>query len=320
MPQAGCGKLGTMSRRKIKRRDNAISMAGAGSAYLIGGPEAPIDLPDARTWPVVRSCAPFKMAWDVSGYGTALIARERPDGLWAIAGFSIALPEMGVTGMFGKDGMDVQSLDRMIEEMGPNLPAMEPAPVEVVSDYVWGALAYGEKYGYVFPVDAAQAHLHFLPRPAGDRKDWIRRLVGRGGLSPDGLVDFLRRHPPSEDLPDGKETAVFANMTLQLEDGAGAVDVLSRCGREFIRTDGGDVEEAEFDWTRVKKDGVGGLMGGRQLLASIGVNGNRLVATVATLTWASRLVVRLHALLGGRMKLIGCTWYDPAEVFEDDLD
>src|SRR5687768_1957805 len=69
---------------------------------------------DPRTWPVARAYVPQEDAWRASGFGTAGIVRQRPDGRFASALFSIAIIDGGVSMMYGKPDTTLQEVDELL--------------------------------------------------------------------------------------------------------------------------------------------------------------------------------------------------------------
>jgi hypothetical protein len=149
-----------------------------------------------------------------------------------------------------------------------------------------------------------------MPRPPGSQRDWVAKLVGAGGLTPQDLVRVVRANPQPDDTPDGKEVLILTEMTFGVPDSRAALVALRRSSPEF-QDDGRDGDAAVFTWTRPYPEGHSSplsSLGGRQILGSVRVARTELVADARTLSMAARLVAKLHDMLGAGLHLQGSRW------------
>lgn len=277
--------------------------------------------PGVESWPVVRAFAPVRNVWEATGLGTAGVIRQQPDGLYSSAFFVLKLLEHGLEMAFG--GRD-ESLAKVEEDLAGLLrkfPPCEEGPVELAASFAWGARAFSEAEGYRFPDHEIDRFYGLMPRPPGTQRDWVARLVGRGGLTPEGLIRAIRENPQPDDLPDGKEILILTEMTFEVADAAAAVAALGRAEPEFIPEGEGEDEEG-FTWTRPYPRNHWSppkWMGGRQIVGGVRVTGSELAANAKTLSMAAKLVERLNELLGGgALRLKGSRWSGMREVLQGE--
>jgi hypothetical protein len=266
--------------------------------------------PDVETWPIVRAYVPARNVWEATGLGTAGVVRQQPDGRYASAFFIVELLEHGLKGAYGGRDETLAKVEEDLVNLSDNFPVCEEGPVELAASFAWGARALADAEGYAFPARDADRFYRLMPRPAGSHRDWVAKLVGPGGLTPQELVRVIRANPQPDDLPDGKEVVILTEMSFAIPDGGVAVDVLRRASPEFHH-DGRDRDADAFTWTRpYPKDHESPLrpLGGRQILGNVQVSGRELVAEAKTLSMAARLVGKLQRLLDGGLHLQGSRW------------
>lgn len=302
-----------MSRRRINKRASSSRSEYDYQAFATnedGSKPVPRGL---SKWPVVECYVPIEEVWRASGCGSVCVVREQPDGRWVFSCFGISLIEDGLCMMFGKDDVLPDKLDTLLDKMGTAIPPMTSGPIEVASEYVWGAWVFGEERGCHWPPDATRKHSAIIPKPPGTRKDWKKRLVGPGGLTPPELVTIIHNNETPEGMPDGKEVVVLTEMTFSVADTGAVVDLLHRKRPAFLETSNTG-NAVSFDWTREHpRRGLGGALGfgKRQVLGSVLVeHPDRLVAIVKTLTWAARLGGELESMFGDDIRLLDTRWDD----------
>lgn len=265
--------------------------------------------PEVKTWPVVRAYVPVEDTWRATGCGSAGVIREQPDGRWTTAFFTMSLLDDGLMGMFGKDDQAPEACESVVRNIRPKIPPMEEGPVELAAEYIWGAHALGEQKGVLFPPQGQQ-YLGLVPKPPGTKKDWLRRLIGPQGLTPLGLVKVIRDNPVPEGIPEGQELAIFTTMTFAVESADAVIERLHQRDPEFAHT-GDEGDAALFDWTReYPKNHWSPLkaLGGRQILGSVRVEPEQLIAEAKTLSMAARLVSVLKEMFGEQIRLKETTW------------
>lgn len=263
---------------------------------------------DVLSWPVIHAYVPDRDAWCATGFGTAGIAREQPNGRVVHSFFIISLLEGGIVMMFGKDST-AEKHNKFVNSMHDVFPPFKDGTTELVSEYVWGAYALSEEHGASWDAEAEQ-YLSLVPRPLGSRQQWIDRLIGLGGLTPQDLVKVIRENPLPEDLPEGKEIMILTEMSFRIEDERDVVAKLRKRGPEFNYC-GRKKDEEYFDWTReYPPDHWSPLasLGGRQILGDVRVVPGRLIAEAKTLSMACRLIYLLKNILAGKLTLEKTTW------------
>lgn len=263
---------------------------------------------DVLTWPVIHAYAPDRDAWCATGFGTAGIAREQPDGRLFHSFFIISLLESGIVMMFGKDST-AKKHDEFVNSMRDVFPPFEDSKTELVSEYVWGAYALSEEHGASWDAEA-ERYLSLVPQPPGSKQQWIDRLIGPSGLTPQDLVKVIRENPLPEDLPEGKEIMILTEMSFRIEDERDVVAKLRKRGPEFDYCGRKEGEEY-FSWTReYPPDHWSPLasLGGRQILGDVRVVPGRLIAEAKTLSMACRLIYLLKNILAGKLTLEKTTW------------
>lgn len=290
---------------------------------LTGQPRlrAPAVLPtstEVSSWPVVRAYGPDRDAWAATGFGSAVVVRQQPDGRWAFAAFWISLLDGGLTMFFGNSNEIPQEWERaFFHDMEPKIPPLEEAPIELVSDYVWGAYVFGQGDGdWQGTGKMPGYYLAFVPQPPGGPSQWLRRLVGPHGLTPGGLLKVIHQNSNIPDIPDGQEVAVITEMTFRIADAPATVARLRTLEPEFNLT--GQVEgETCFNWTRQYPPGHWSplaRLGERQVIGQVRVRTGRLTATAGTLSMASGLVRRLKQAVGVGLALERTTWTGSREL------
>jgi len=300
-------------KRKIKRKSGARRHRGA--TFLTSLGPATQTRPEVGSWPVVRAYVPIEDAWRATGCGSAAVIRERPDGRWATGFFTMSLLDDGLMGMFGKDDDTPEKCESWLKQIRPMIPPMEEGPIELAAEYIWGAYALGQKKGLMWPPQTNQ-FLSLVPKPPGTGKDWLRRLVGPDGLTPPGLVKVIRENPVPEDIPEGKEIAIFTEMTFALESAEMVIEQLHERDPDFVHT-GYEGEVEIFDWTReYPKNHWSPLktLGGRQILGSVRVGPAQLIAEAKTLSMAARLVGILKEMFGEQIRLKETTWQSLSDL------
>jgi hypothetical protein len=266
--------------------------------------------PGVENWPIVRAYVPARNVWEAAGLGTAGVVRQQPDGRCASAFFVIELLEHGLRMAFGDRDETLAEVEENLARLRDNFPLCEEGPVELAASFAWGARALADAEGYAFPERDLQRFYGLMPRPPGSHRDWVAKLVGTGGLTPQELVRVVRSNPQPDDLPEGKEVLILTEMTFGVADGGSALAALRRASPEF-EDEGRDGVAEVFIWTRPYPKGHSSplsSLGGRQILGNVRVAGNDVVADARTLSMAARLIARLHDLLGTGLHLLGSRW------------
>ena len=193
-------------RSKSRSADGSRSIRAAASCDL--------------AWPLLACYGPRPDVWSVSGYGSVLVVRRRPDGREALTIGTLSLSEGGVSLLASKMDADPGShldLTAQLRKLSQT-PAFMPLPAETVADYLYGACAlfYSAVPESRWPDEVWQA-LSILPRPLGKAITWRNRLVGPGGLTPEGLVRILQTNGHTDYEPEGKDPVVLTTARIALD-------------------------------------------------------------------------------------------------------
>lgn len=162
-----------------------------------------------------------------------LVVRQRPDGTEALTFGTLSLSEGGISLLASKmdaepgSHLDFTAQLRKLSQM----PAAMPLAPEIVADYLYGACAlfYPALPKSHWPEQVQEA-LSILPCPLGKALTWRNRLVGRGGLTPEGLVQILQTNGHTDYEPEGKDPLVLTTARVALTGSSQEVvkDLLAR--------------------------------------------------------------------------------------------
>ncbi len=118
-----------------------------------------------------------------------------------------------------------------------------------------------------------------------------------------------------EDLPEGQEIVILTEMTFSLADARSVTARLRRAMPEFMQED-----DHSFNWTRAYPKGHWSplkALGGRQILGSVRVTGDELVAKAKTLSMAARLTATLKWMFGDAIRLRDTRWRGVRDLLRD---
>jgi len=297
-----------------KQRERRAAPPGAGTAE--SRPVASVDL---RSWPIVRANVPIEDSFRVSGFGSAGIVRARPDGKWITAYFNFSLLDQGIEVMCGKDETDESENAAFLTLFGINAPALEPGPPELAARYIWGALALGSAAGFDFDPKTSARYLGMVPQIGGGRNWWLQQFTGPQGLAAPGLVRFLKDHPVPDGIPEDKEIAIGTIATFSCDDAHSICAKLEQRHPEFT-DDGEKAGVRYFSWTRAypkKHWSPFSKLGGRQVIGSVEVHADHLVAESKVLSMASKLITILKLVFGNDIKLTDTQWKGAEELIRE---
>jgi hypothetical protein len=300
-------------RRKIKGRSRPPGGGGSFTTrtFLTNLDADATNFPDASSWPIARAYTPVPDVWRATGFGTAGIVREQPDGRWSYAFFNISLLDDGITGIFGKDNEDPEELDSFLTTLKEGMPPLQEGSVDLAAEYIWGAYAYSLKRGQVWPPGLTDSYLNKAPKPPGVKSRWVDRLVGPGGLTPHGLMKVVRENAAlQEETPERKEVAIFAASAFRIEDAGSIVERLRARTPDFSYA-GRDGDAEIFNLTREYPTHHWNplkALGGRQVLGTVTVEPDRLTTEAKVLSMAARLIALLKEMMGEQIRLEETTW------------
>lgn len=214
-----------------------------------------------HNWELLASYGPRPEIWRASSYGTVLVARRAPDGKEAVVLALISLSENGISFVAGDPAAAAGTWGKMLARLArrpDHLPAPVPMPPEHAAEYLYGAYAWGV-LSRSAGLQPYRPCLNILKPPPGKMQRWQARLVGPGGLTPEGLVRVVRENPRPPGLPEGQELVIVTRVRLFLGAGNGT-KVMERLLRRrtpprFEKT--GEREGAAvLTWLRPKPPGL----------------------------------------------------------------
>jgi hypothetical protein len=270
---------------------------------------------EVAEWPVFRAFAPRYDIWRATGYGSAAIFRRAPDGRVATALFALGLAEGGITMAFGKVFPSELAAEKVLA-LREFLPAMDESPPEHSALFVLGAQGLREA----------------LDRPGIEKMDDYLRLFGPSSQSHAvALSELLARTP--EDLvrisegiaranaaapsASNADAMVHTKMTFRAEEPTALLVRLRESAPAFGEISSPNAATHELFWSRENPEHESRPMAGpgeRQLLGTVSMESERIVAETTTLSFAALLAKTLLELSGGKLHLVGTEWHvHPAE-------
>jgi len=263
--------------------------------------------PNRRAWPIVRAYVPVKDAWRVSGCGTAGIVRKQPDGALTYSIFNIELTKGGLTGALGAENKSLQEIDEALSGMAELVPAFEDGDADLMARYVWGAYAMSIDEGAQWPSELKTRHLGLLPPMAGTKNWWLEQFVHQ--MMPWKLHEFAMEVLDAAETPSDKEIAVAVWMEFDLEDTDQLLETCRSNPDDFRKTEGLD-GVANFAWIMERRyppyNRVPHFL--------IGIVPGKVLGHAPSLSMASRLVMALRKVTGGKIALQRVDWGDASEL------
>jgi hypothetical protein len=300
-------------KRKARRpRAKHLTSRGAG----------PTTHPPYLTWPVVRCYVPLADVWHASGFGSAGVIRQRPegDGKLISAFFEFSLIDGGLKGMIGKDETTDAEEREFLDSLKDLTPRMQPGSLNDLSRFVWGAYGMSLENDYVWPKDQLGRYLNMVPKLSGTPHWWAQQFVQ---MAPPELWNVVSSLPDDIDVPENQELAVFNEVIFHLDgDHADAVRKLAARRPEFAIVDEAP-QRVMFDWSREYPKNHWSplrLVGGRQSLGSVLIEPQQLSISTKTLSMAAVLVGKLKGLFGEAMAFKAGEWTDPASLAPNGAD
>jgi len=296
------------AKKRAAKRERAVYVRSLETLATLG------EHADCLDWPVTLCVVPLADCWDATGLGCAAIERRQPDGRVSGAFFWLDLERDGVEQLFAVPDRDSGEMQAILTHMGDNVPPFTEGTVDVLSRYVWGAVAWSIDAGCQWERGKLESALSLVPKPAGTPGDWIDGLVGKHGLVSPRLLEIIDRGPLPEELPPGKGNVVLTDATFATESPAELVERLRGQGSpfKFVREKDG---RAEFSLSHETV-----LKNGRRLNPDMGTltvyrdAQPRVVASSVTLSKAARLIAALKKVAGDAVSLAETDWRDAVEL------
>lgn len=291
---------------KKKAKPPLKRTAGARLAVRSHGAGPPIPA-EVAGFPILEAYAPMADVWSATGYGSAAILRQRPDGKLVEVSFKIDVRE-GIAIATGKADLAPEE-PRLLQGLEGKIPAFEAASAERAAEFIWGAYALNRHQSDILP--GVEEFLRAVPRPPGNPASWLQRFLGPGGLTPTPLVELVHGLA-AKGFTDTMEPRVDTAMTFEFSSPARAIELLQARRPDFSVTEA-DEQSTSFDWTRKYPAGHWSPLaafGGRQIIGYVTVEPRSLVARAHTLSMAARLAETLKLLLGAELRLRSVHWHD----------
>ncbi len=307
-----------MSKRRSHTSKRARRERKRYTTYISSRFEDAIDVRKAGSWPIVRAYVPLEDCWRATGYGTAGIVRQRPDGKLITSFFVIGLVDGGLSARFGDDSADLAKVDKDIESIRHSMPPTEIGDPDLASRFAWGAYALNRELGYDWPPDEINRYLKLVPPLSGRSTWWLQQFIGPDGLAPAGLWECIKDLVDTNDeIAKGKEAAVLTEMTFRVGDRSRCLELLMTRSEDFHH-DGFKDDANWFAWTREYPRNHWSplrLLGGRQIIGNLRVQTDaRLIAETKTISMGAVLVGKLKELLGDSMHLECAKWTDLSKI------
>lgn len=292
-------------------------------AALVGGLAASSHAADVANWPIVAAYVPVPQVWRATGFGTAAIVREQPDGRAAYSFAVLGVAEGGLHIPGGKMDVPRQAAVPVLEELLQldQTPPSQPGPAALAGEFVWGAFALSLDRGFSWE-DRIGEMLNPFPRPQGLAGDWIGRFIGPGGLVPDALRKFVDELPATveEDLPSGKELMVMTTVELLVPDVHRLGQLLDSHEPDITFT--GQVGSSRtYSITRPYPSGhwnpLSMVRGARQSIGTLTLDGDRVTVQANTLSFAARHIYKLLKLYGPDLELRDVRYWSPNQRGHD---
>ena len=274
-------------------------------------------------WPIVVAYVPVPQVRQATGFGTAAIVREQPNGraVYSLAVLGVAEGGLKIPG--GKADVPRQAAVPELEEFLQldHTPPSQPGPATLAGEFVWGALALSLDRGFSWG-DRIGEMLNPFPRPPGLTGDWMHRFIGPGGLVPDSLRELVDElpHAAEEDLPQGKELLVMTTVGLLVPDAQRLAELLDSAEPDITFT-GQNGSARSYDITRPYPRGhwspISMLGGARQNIGTLKLDGDRVTIEAKTLSFAARHIHRLLKLYGPGLELRDARYWSPNQSARD---
>jgi hypothetical protein len=110
------------------------------------GPPIPAEV---AGFPILEAYAPMADVWSATGYGSAAILRQRPDGKLVEVIFKIDVRE-GIGLATGKADLAPEE-PHLLQGLEGKLPPYEAASAERAAEFIWGAYALNRHQSDILP-------------------------------------------------------------------------------------------------------------------------------------------------------------------------
>ena len=268
-------------------------------------------LEGSENWPIVRAYLPPDDCWKSTGFGTAGIVRQQPDGKLSSSFFVMGLMRGGLMSVFGHINSDWSEIERDLRIKRHSIPPCVIGDTELATRYIWGSYAWSLEDSLRWPEELETQHLAMVPPLAGGRNRWLSQFVGTTGLVPEDLYDLVKSFDPMVE-PTEKEPLVFTEIVYGLVEQAPLLEKLRAAGPHIMPTDQ-DLDTVYFECTRefdAKRVSPLEPMRTRQPVGSIRIQGGKLLAEARALSLAAYLIGKLREYVGDLILFERTSWSD----------
>lgn len=270
-------------------------------------------LEGCENWPIVRAYVPPEDCWKSTGFGTAGIVRQQPDGKLASTFFNLGLMRGGLMGVFGHVDSDWEEVERDLRIQRHQIPPTTIGESTIAARYIWGAYAWSLDENLIWPEDLETQHLALVPPLPGSRSRWMGQFAGPTGIIPPDLYDLIKAiDSGDEPVVEGKEPLVFTEIVYAVNDQAKLLENLRASAPHITPTDQ-DMDTVYFECTRefnAKRVMPLEPHRSRQAVGTVRLQGGKLLAEARSLSLAAYLIGKLREFVGEQIIFERTSWSD----------
>ncbi len=248
-------------------------------------------------WPIVRAYVPPEDCWQSTGFGTAGIVREQPDGKLAASFFIMGLTRGGLMNVFGHVNSSWEEIERDLRIQRHKIPPTIEGDPKLATRFIWGSYAWSLEDDLIWPDELERQHLALIPPMPGSRTRWLGQFAGPTGVIPGDLYDLVKSIDPMlEPTPDMPEPLVFTEITYSIADQAKVLEKLRAAGPHIVSMDQ-DLDTVYFECTREynpRKVMPLEPVRSRQPVGTLRIQGGKLIAEARSLSMAAYLIGKLR--------------------------
>ncbi|CAN5450428.1 hypothetical protein BH10PLA1_BH10PLA1_03190 [soil metagenome] len=248
-------------------------------------------------WPIVRAYLPPEDCWQSTGFGTAGIVREQPDGKLASSFFVMGLTRGGLMNVFGHIDSNWEEIEGDLRRQRHKMPPTTIGDPKLAARYIWGSYAWSLDDDLMWPDDLERQHLALIPPMSGSRNRWLGQFAGPTGLIPSDLYDLVKSIDPMlEAEADMPEPLVFTEITYAVSDQPKLLERF-RSSAPHIAPMDQDLDTVYFECTREfnpRKVMPLEPMRSRQPIGTLRIQGGKLLAEARSLSTAAYLIGKVR--------------------------
>jgi hypothetical protein len=130
--------------------------------------QTPAAKTDIRQWPIVRAYVPVEDVFRATGFGSAGVVRQQPNGKLRYSFFLFGLLDEGITSIFGKEDTTQDEIDGLLKRLGTGIPPFQFGAAELAARYIWGAQTLSFDHGFDAIPESAR-YFALVPALSGTR-------------------------------------------------------------------------------------------------------------------------------------------------------